>query len=91
MRTITLGHRSHRRWPRRGIQGLGDESASYVVPDDATSDVLIDSDAFWTGSEALEFAACLMFWVDHRIWHKDCTLASTFEGMLLGKKMEKSR
>jgi hypothetical protein len=39
----TLSHRSHRRWSRREIQSRsrGDKSASYVVPDDATADILL--------------------------------------------------
>ena len=37
--TTTLGHRSVRRWSRR-VRFGGDVSASYVVSDDATVDIL---------------------------------------------------
>ena len=57
MRTVTLGHRSHHQWPRRGIQGLGDESASYVVPDDATINILSSIQMRF----GLDLTACSMF------------------------------
>jgi hypothetical protein len=41
----------------RDLSSRGDEFAAYVVPDGATTD-----DAFWTDFEALDLAACPMFW-----------------------------
>ena len=41
----------------------GDESTSYADPNDANYRYsFFDSDTFWTGSEALNLAACSMFW-----------------------------
>ena len=49
----------------------GDKSASYVIPDDATADIL--STICWI----LRHVQC--FGVGRQIWHKDCTLASIFD------------
>ena len=66
MRTTTSGHRFHRRWSRRISRYQGDESAFYVVSDDATASIFFnDLDAFWTGSEALILRHVQYFGVGH--------------------------